>query len=110
MLLLCTPDQLAEGRSRGFSIQGQRLLAVRKQGRVHAYRNRCPHRGIALEWEADRFLDASGGLLQCAQHGALFLIESGECIQGPCQGEFLEALSCQEDERGVWVDLPSPEA
>lgn len=105
MQLLCPTDELSEGCSRGFTLAGQHLVAVRRNGRAHVYRNRCPHRGTRLEWEADRFLDSSGSLLQCAHHGALFLIESGECIQGPCLGHTLDALPCREDPQGLWVDL-----
>ncbi|KWR71865.1 MULTISPECIES: Rieske 2Fe-2S domain-containing protein [Pseudomonas] len=106
MIRLCHPGELAEGRTRGFQVEDLKVFAVRRQGRVHVYRNRCPHRGVPLEWEADRFLDASGALLQCAHHGALFLIESGECIQGPCLGEVLDSLPCREDEQGLWISLP----
>ena len=103
--LLCPPQALAEGQSRGFAVAGWRLLAVRRQGRVHLYENRCPHRGIPLEWQPDQFLDHSGSLIQCATHGALFLIESGECVAGPCAGQQLRALPCREDAEGVWVRL-----
>ena len=103
MKRLCAPQELAEGRSRGFEIEGCKLLAVRKDGRVYAYRNRCPHRGIPLEWLPDQFLDASASLIQCATHGALFLIDSGECVAGPCAGQALEALSCEENPEGIWV-------
>jgi len=88
-----------------FQIGRQALLLVRREGRVYAYRNRCPHRGVALEWQPDRFLDDSGSLIQCARHGALFLIESGECVAGPCAGEFLVALPCREQDGAIWVEL-----
>ncbi|MFJ3053810.1 MULTISPECIES: Rieske (2Fe-2S) protein [Pseudomonas nitroreducens/multiresinivorans group] len=104
MILLCAPHDLAEGQSRGFKAAGLNLFAVRREGRVYAYRNRCPHREIPLGYDAENFLDASGRLLQCGHHGALFLIETGECIQGPCLGEVLEALPCREDEQGIWLD------
>lgn len=104
MMLLCAPDELTEGQSRGFERNGQKLLAVRKGGRVFVYANRCPHRGIPLEWLPDQFLDASGSLIQCATHGALFLIDSGECVAGPCAGQSLQALACREDAQGIWVD------
>jgi len=104
MKFLCTPEQLAEGQSRGFVVDGSKLLAVRKSGQVHAYQNRCPHRGVPLEWQPDQFLDHSGSLIQCATHGALFLIESGECVAGPCAGQSLSALPCREDESGIWVE------
>jgi nitrite reductase/ring-hydroxylating ferredoxin subunit len=103
MILLCRPDELAEGRSRGFLIDGLKIVLVRKHGRVHAYENRCPHRGIPLEWVQDQFLDQSGSLIQCATHGALFLIESGECVAGPCAGESLPPLAVKEDAEGIWL-------
>jgi len=107
MIRLCATTALPEGQSRGFVLQGERLLAVRRDGRVHVYLNRCPHRGIPLEWEADRFLDDSGSLIQCATHGALFLIESGECVAGPCAGESLTAVPSTEEDGGIWLhDTP----
>lgn len=105
MLRLCAPDELAEGQSRGFEVVGEKLFAVRKDGQLYAYRNRCPHRGIPLEWLPDQFLDHSASLIQCATHGALFLIESGECVAGPCAGQSLQELAIREDDQGIWVDL-----
>jgi nitrite reductase/ring-hydroxylating ferredoxin subunit len=105
MLYVCAPDELAESQSRGFVLEGEALLVVRKDGRVFAYRNRCPHRGIPLEWLPDQFLDHSASLIQCATHGALFLIDSGECVAGPCAGQALQALSCKENREGIWVDV-----
>ncbi|MCY1188410.1 hypothetical protein D9M73_295170 [compost metagenome] len=81
-----------------------KILATRRGGQVFLYRNRCPHRGVPLEWQPDRFLDASASLIQCATHGALFLIETGECIAGPCAGAALTPLHCHEDEQGIWLD------
>lgn len=100
---LCDSQQLAESSSRGFTLADTPLLLVRRGGRAYAYRNRCPHRGIPLEWQPDRFLDESASLIQCATHGALFLIESGECVAGPCAGKSLQALHCEERDGGIWV-------
>ena len=105
MQRLCNSEELPEGSSRGVELAGGSVLLVRRDGRVYAYRNRCPHRGIPLEWQPDQFLDVSGSLIQCATHGALFLIESGECVAGPCAGESLEALPCREQDGGIWVEL-----
>jgi nitrite reductase/ring-hydroxylating ferredoxin subunit len=101
---LCDSKQLEEGKSRGFEVHGLSILAVRREGTVYAYKNRCPHRGVALEWQPDQFLDPSASLIQCATHGALFLIESGECVAGPCEGKSLSVIDCREDARGVWVN------
>lgn len=103
MHFLCLSDELGEGRSRGFTVADTAIFAVRRAGRVYLYRNRCPHRGIPLNWEPDQFLDNSASLIACGRHGALFLIESGECVAGPCEGEQLAALNCQEDSQGIWL-------
>ncbi len=103
MQFLCASALLVEGQSRGFTLAENKLLAVRRDGRVYAYQNRCPHRGVPLEWQPDQFLDHSNSLIQCATHGALFLIESGECVAGPCAGQSLQALECREDGEGIWV-------
>ena len=103
MKFICTSAALDEGQSRGFKIGSLALLAIRKQGQVYLYENRCPHRGVPLEWVADQFLDHSGSLIQCSTHGALFLIDSGECVAGPCAGQSLRALACTEDSKGIWL-------
>jgi len=59
----------------------------------------------SLGWQPDRFLDDSASLIQCATHGALFLIENGECIAGPCAGQSLTAVPGREDAQGLWVQL-----
>jgi len=102
---LCESGALGEAQSRGFECEGIKLFVVRREGRVYAYRNRCPHRGTALQWEADVFLDESASMIRCASHGALFLMDSGECVAGPCEGKELENFDCREDERGIWVQV-----
>lgn len=106
---LCAASDLPESTSRGFEVHGIPVLAVRRAGTVYVYRNHCPHRGVRLEWQPDRFLDSSASLIQCARHGALFLVEDGECVAGPCEGESLDALACREDAQGIWLlEAPQP--
>lgn len=105
MKFLCAGAELAEAASRGFEVDGKKIFAVRRAGQAYVYLNRCPHRGIALEWQADQFLDPSNSLIQCATHGALFLIEDGECVAGPCTGRALSAIPCREDAQGLWIDV-----
>ncbi|MBK5409632.1 Rieske (2Fe-2S) protein [Pseudomonas yamanorum] len=105
MKFLCTSSELAPNASLGFDIDGRNLFAVRREGIAYFYINRCPHRGVPLEWQPHQFLDPSASLIQCATHGALFLIESGECVAGPCAGQSLTALPGREDEQGLWVEI-----
>ena len=108
MIRLCASADLAEGQSKGFSLGELKLLAVRKDATVHVYENRCPHRGVGLEWVADQFLDSSGSLIQCATHGALFLIDSGECVAGPCAGQALRNVAAIERDGSIWLQNSQP--
>ncbi len=55
MKFLCAGADLADACSRGFEIDGQKLFAVRRSGQVYVYINRCPHRGVGLEWTRTSF-------------------------------------------------------
>jgi len=108
---LCEAEALADPGSQGFELtQGsvtERVFLVRKAKQLFAYRNICPHRGLALDWQPHQFLTEDGALIQCATHGALFAIESGLCLRGPCVGKSLEALPVLVREDGaVLVTLP----
>lgn len=102
-VLLCALNDLSDPGSKGFTLAGVQLFAVRQHQQVFVYHNRCPHRGIPLEWVADQFLDHSGRLIQCASHGALFLPESGMCVAGPCSGERLIPIACKVQSGQVWL-------
>jgi nitrite reductase/ring-hydroxylating ferredoxin subunit len=80
---------LLEGVPVGVEHAGSELIVVRAGGRVRAFDNRCPHRGITLDWAKGRFTSADGAYLQCATHGALFRMDDGACVLGPCAGESL---------------------
>jgi nitrite reductase/ring-hydroxylating ferredoxin subunit len=96
MRILCGFDELAERSGKGFQLQLQgatvNVVVVRRAGRVYAYRNVCPHRGTTLDWLPDQFMDPDREYLQCATHGALFRVDDGVCIAGPCVGKSLSPL------------------
>lgn len=92
MTILCHSNDIADESSKGFEVGERSLFAVKKDGQIHVYRNSCPHLGVELNWQEDQFLDMDGALIQCATHGALFIIESGECVSGPCMGQYLEPV------------------
>jgi nitrite reductase/ring-hydroxylating ferredoxin subunit len=92
MISLLAVDDIEEGTSRGLEVNNLYLFVVKKDEQITLYFNRCPHLGTPLEWEEDRFLDADGALIQCSTHGALFRIEDGQCLAGPCQGKYPQAV------------------
>ena len=85
---------LAPGHTAKFRLDcgGRRVhgFVVNHDGTYHAYVNSCPHVGTPLEWEPDEFMDRDGRHLVCSTHGALFRVEDGVCVAGPCQGDQLE--------------------
>jgi len=97
---LCALEEIQEGEAKGFYLEQGNYFAVKKHEQIFLYRNICPHLGTPLEWQEDKFLDYDGELIQCASHGALFVIESGECVYGPCAGSTLTkaSFSIEKDE------------
>lgn len=110
MLKLCTLADLPEGSARGFAALNTNVLAVRDRGGVYVYLNRCPHLGVPLQWQDDRFLDEDGCFIRCSSHGALFERTTGLCLQGPCRGDSLWQIQCRIEDDAVLIDeeeLPS---
>lgn len=70
-------------------------FVVAAENGFYAYRNRCPHTGAPLNWQPNQFLNYENDMIQCALHGALFRIEDGRCLHGPCMGQSLEHLPLQ---------------
>lgn len=105
LTVLCPAPAIAPGQCKQFDLAGTKLFVVHYLGSFYGYLNRCPHLGIELQWQPDRFLDYDGELIQCASHGALFLIEDGECVSGPCRGARLQAIPVCVQDGQLLVDL-----
>ena len=106
--ILCKTTDIEDPGSRSFEVKSghktQSIFVVHKNGEFFAYYNQCPHTGANLEWQEDQFLDLDKALIQCATHDALFLIDSGECIAGPCNGEYLQALPIRVVDNEIHLD------
>lgn len=88
-LPLCASTALAErGDGVVFEVrlwgQAARAFALRVDGQVVAYVNRCAHVPVELDWQPGKFLDAERQAIVCAVHGASYAPEDGRCIGGPC--------------------------
>ncbi|WP_085988791.1 Rieske (2Fe-2S) protein [Paramagnetospirillum caucaseum] len=90
MTPLCALADIGDPGARGMVVDGKRVFVVRKGGQVFGYVNSCPHVGAPLNLEDDRFLDLFQTSILCANHFALFEIEDGRCVRGPCLGRSLE--------------------
>jgi nitrite reductase/ring-hydroxylating ferredoxin subunit len=91
---LCPLESIPDPGAREFRavVDGEkrRVFVVRKGGQVFGYVNSCPHVGAPLNLEDDKFLDLFQTSILCANHFALFDIESGACTRGPCNGRSLQ--------------------
>lgn len=89
-------DSVKVDSSRGITIKrGEskvKLFVIRRGQQIYCYHNICPHMGVNLDWVENQFLDTSAQFIQCATHGALFQIEDGLCVAGPCQGQKLSPV------------------
>lgn len=77
------------GRPSGRAVRG---LLVAMPGGARAYANLCPHVPLPLDRDGEPLLSADGLFLVCRNHGALFTVEDGLCVAGPCVGESLAPL------------------
>lgn len=79
-----------------------RAFAVRYEGGVYAYLNRCTHVAMELDWQPDRFFDQTGKWLLCASHGAAYRPDTGECAGGPCHGGLVKIELSEADGVVYW--------
>ena len=107
--ILCKTSDIEDPGSKGFDIKINRkiqsIFVIHKDGEFFAYYNQCPHTGASLEWQEDQFLDLDKTLIQCATHDALFIINSGKCIAGPCTGDKLQAIPLSIDGDEIHLDI-----
>ncbi len=91
---LCALDEIADPGAKGFSFRKDDFLfhgfVVRGAGRLRGFIDRCPHAGLPLAMIPDRYLTREADLILCSAHGAMFRIEDGLCLGGPCAGRSLE--------------------
>lgn len=108
--LICQSHELQEGgKGVRFDLPeiGDRVtgFAVRFDGQVFAYINRCAHVPIELDWNPGEFFDATGNYLVCATHGAYYQADTGDCVAGPCRGRRLEPIQVIEQAAQILITL-----
>jgi nitrite reductase/ring-hydroxylating ferredoxin subunit len=105
---LCRSEELAErGRGVVFDLmlwrQPARAFALRIDGQVVAYINRCAHVPTELDWNPGEFLDAERTTIVCAVHGAQYSPQSGHCLGGPCgRGRLMPVMVKERDGQVSW--------
>ena len=106
--LICSSADLVEGGDGvrfEVEVQGrpEPAFAVRYEGRVRAYLNRCAHMPMELDWKPGKFFDAWGLYLICSTHGATYAPDTGRCVRGPCFEEGLVPVPVEERDGRVFL-------
>ncbi|MEI6760224.1 MAG: Rieske 2Fe-2S domain-containing protein [Betaproteobacteria bacterium] len=108
--LCASADLVNSGAAVPFEVvyggQTCRAFAVRYQGEVHAYLNRCAHVAMEMDFQPNQFFDRSGDWLICATHGALYQPQTGQCRGGPCRGGLVKIALSERDGVVHWHTAP----
>jgi nitrite reductase/ring-hydroxylating ferredoxin subunit len=95
-------EELADGQSHVFDLDGVKVLLIRLGAEVRAASAWCTHARTIL----GPFPIDPDGLIECPLHGAIFSSESGELLDGPtCDPLPIYDVKVSEDGT-VHVDVP----
>ncbi len=106
--LLCTSEDLVErGKAIVFDVlqygEPARAFALRFEGQVVAYLNRCLHVPTEMDWQEGEFLDMNREFIMCSIHGAVYEPQSGRCAGGPCgRGKLTSLRTVEQDGQVYW--------
>lgn len=104
---LCASADLAE-RGKGWVWdvleygRPARAFALRIEGQVVAYMNRCLHVPTEMDWQPGEFLDMDRRYILCSIHGAAYEPRDGRCVGGPCGRGKLTAVRVSEEAGQVY--------
>ena len=77
---VASTDGIKEGKMKGFSVKGNKLLIANVDGKYYSICSVCTHKGGPL---------ADGGLndkvVTCPWHGAKFDVTNGDIFSGPAK-------------------------
>ncbi|NQZ31382.1 MAG: Rieske 2Fe-2S domain-containing protein [Oceanospirillaceae bacterium] len=91
MLKLCTTNQLFLEKTNSVAITSvdHRFIIVSVKQEIFVYKNSCPHLHKALNTQGGNVLTQDGSFIRCSRHNALFTLDQGLCIRGPCNASKL---------------------
>lgn len=107
-LALCPAADLVErGKAVVFDVllwgQPARAFALRFDGLLVAYINRCAHVPVEMDWQPGEFLDHDKRWIVCSIHGASYEPANGRCVGGPCGRSKLMPIAVADiDGQACW--------
>ena len=74
--------EIPEGEMRAFDLSSGRVAVAHVEARLFAFADECTHAGCAL---SEGVFDDREATVECACHGSVFDVETGEPVDGPAQ-------------------------
>jgi nitrite reductase/ring-hydroxylating ferredoxin subunit len=104
MTRICHIDDVEDNSSSSIQVDYLELLVVKAHGQLFLYENICPHAADTLDPLGTSVVSGDGLLIHCQRHGAEFLVDSGQCVAGPCLGEQLRSIPFTLSGGEVYLD------
>jgi nitrite reductase/ring-hydroxylating ferredoxin subunit len=101
--MLDIPDYGAKGLVAVIKGKQRNIFIARQGDKAFAYLNWCPHNQVLIDQIPNKFFNADKTYIQCSKHGALFQVNDGICIEGPCEGESLRSIKIFIEEGIVYL-------
>ncbi|MDB4837782.1 Rieske 2Fe-2S domain-containing protein [Marinomonas sp.] len=105
-ILIPDAKTLSEGKAINIQVADLGFLITKQKGQIIAYKYLCPHQNKHLNGSEETSLDDAGDYAKCSHHGALFSLQDGRCITGPCQGSFLTKATLGIEQGDCYLLLP----
>ena len=77
-----------------------KIMLMREGEQVQAFLNRCPHYGVPLNPEGNKFYILPERQVMCVIHCSVFRMTDGHCVDGPVKGDTLIKITIDVDEDG----------
>ena len=72
--------EIPEGEMRAFDLPTSRIAVAHVEAQLFAFSDECTHAGCSLSEGA---FDDRAATVECACHGSVFDVETGEPVEGP---------------------------
>jgi nitrite reductase/ring-hydroxylating ferredoxin subunit len=110
---VCAFADVADGQSRvvifGKDWTAFELIVVRTGEHVWGYVNECKHMPLPLNLLDDHAVETVKHHFLCDHHCARFRFSDGYCVEGPCEGQSLDAVPLAvRGSRVVIAGAPQP--
>ena len=104
MKAVCTIDELSETAASIIDLGKRQIIALKREGKVYLYHNRCPHMGSLLNSRDSEIMVDNGRYLICTMHFAMFESDTGQCVAGPCPGATLSRISYELNGDNIMIN------